>query len=82
MVMKKNKFLQEFYSLPQDAQQQVVDFIAFLQTRYQPASSGMKTSRKQLSSETFVGIWKNREDMSNSSAWVRNARETEWGNSA
>jgi len=82
MAMEKEKILGEFYSLPQDAQQQVVDFIAFLQARYKPMVSERKTSRKQISSESFVGIWKDREDMSNSSSWVRNARETEWGNPA
>ena len=29
--------------------------------------------------KAFVGMWRNREDMSDSSAWVRNKRETHWG---
>ncbi len=80
--MEREKVLREFYTLPQDAQQQVVDFIAFLQTRYKPVKSERKTSPTEIASEAFVGIWKNRADMSNSSAWVRNIRETEWGNPA
>ena len=78
--MEREKILREFNSLPQDAQQQVVDFIAFLQTRYKPEKSERVTSRIEIAAEAFVGIWKNRADMSNSSAWVRKIRETEWGN--
>ncbi len=29
--------------------------------------------------ETFIGIWKDREDMKNSSKWLRNVRKAQWG---
>ena len=80
--MEKDKVLSEFDALPQNAQQQVIDFIAFLQTRYKPEVSKREAKRKEITGESFIGIWKNREDMRNSSAWVRNIRETEWGNPA
>ena len=80
-AMQKDKVLREFYTLPQDAQKQVVDFIAFLQTRYKlEASKRDKTRKENIADESFIGIWKNRKDMQNSIAWVRNIRETEWGN--
>ncbi|GAB4500275.1 MAG: hypothetical protein OHK0052_16490 [Anaerolineales bacterium] len=77
--MEKNEALQAFYSLPQEAQQQVLDFIAFLQTRKKVRSPGKKIIREQITSEPFVGIWKDRENMTNSSEWVRKTRTTEWG---
>ena len=82
MVMPDEKILNDFSALPQDAQQQVIDFIAFLQTRYKSANTERKTIRKKIAEEAFVGMWKNRVDMGNSSAWVRNIRQTEWGSRA
>lgn len=78
--MKGDEILQEIDALPPDAQQQVVDFIAFLQTRYQ--SSGRKKSRStsNLASESFLGIWRDRDDMANSTGWVRRVRKSEWHN--
>jgi hypothetical protein len=29
--------------------------------------------------EPFVGMWRDREEMRDSSAWIRNVRETHWG---
>jgi hypothetical protein len=33
----------------------------------------------KLAKEPFVGMWRNRADMKDSNAWVRNLREREWG---
>nr|VFJ57208.1 MAG: Predicted antitoxin, contains HTH domain [Candidatus Kentron sp. DK] len=32
-----------------------------------------------LRKEAFVGMWKDRPDMADSTAWVRNLRQQEWG---
>lgn len=79
--MEQNNILSKFDALPPEAQQQVVDFIAFLQARYRPIAMGKTKSKARLSDEKYVGIWRNREDLRDSSAWVRNNRATEWGNS-
>ena len=76
--MDQNKVLEELFALPPEAQRQVLDFIAFLQTRY----SSVTTERRQklrLSDEPFVGIWRNRKDLADSNLWVRKARANEWG---
>ncbi len=70
---------QYFSSLPPEAQQQVVDFIAFLQTRYIPLRPRKTVKPPKLASETFIGIWRNRADLQDSTAWVRNLRAREWG---
>jgi hypothetical protein len=31
-----------------------------------------------IESEPFIGMWKDRSDMTDSNAWVRNVREKEW----
>ncbi len=69
--------IEKFGTLPPEAQRQVLDFIAFLETRYQPVTTG-KTKGK-LADEQFIGIWQNRKDLSNSNAWVRTVRLGEWG---
>jgi hypothetical protein len=77
--MAQNNILKEFDSLPPEAQKQVIDFIAFLQMRYEPKNIKKNKPEKKLAEEAFIGIWRNREDMQDSSAWVRKVRAAEWG---
>ena len=75
--MEQEQLLNELTNLPPVAQQQVFDFIAFLKTRYK-MSSTQKPKAVDWSKESFIGIWKEREDMSDSISWVRQNRRTEW----
>ena len=76
--MKQDKTWREFSTLPPELQHQVADFIAFLQTRYTPVRSGKTDKRTKLAKENFIGMWHNRKDMSDSTAWVRNLRQRDW----
>lgn len=69
--MEQNNVISEFDTLPPEAQRQVIDFIAFLQTRYQPAKRERVKTKVSIADEKFVGIWRNREEMRDSSVWVR-----------
>ena len=80
--MEQNNVIREFDALPPEAQRQVLDFIAFLQTRYQPATGKRAKTKASIADEKFVGMWRNRAEMRDSSGWVRDLRSTEWGNSA
>jgi hypothetical protein len=75
--MESKRIYNKFESLPIEAQKQVIAFIDFLQSKY-----GLKSKRynrsKPLKNKKFIGIWKNREDLNNSSSWVRNLRKREW----
>jgi hypothetical protein len=76
--MPGQELLDEFFSLPAEAQRQVLDFIAFLRQRYtlfEPASQSLDID---LISDSFIGMWRERQDLSDSTAWVRSVRETEW----
>ena len=77
--MEQKKIVNDISNLPPEAQQQVIDFIAFLKTRYKRTEQEKQTKRINLVTEPFIGIWKDREDMNNSSKWLRNIREAEWG---
>ena len=80
--MENSTILQEIASLPLEAQKQVMDFVAFLRTRYEPVPSAPDTDRVTLAEEPFVGMWRDREDMQDSSEWVRQLRKrgsaTDW----
>lgn len=77
--METDKIYNDISALPPEAQRQVVDFIKLLKSRY-PGSKGSGVSRKgRITDSPFIGIWKDRKDMTDSSRWVRNIRDAEWG---
>jgi hypothetical protein len=76
--MTTEEILREINSLPPEAQRQVEDFVTSLRERYKEAQAAAAPFTN-LESEAFVGMWRDREDMGDSSAWVRNVRETHWG---
>ncbi len=69
----------EFAALPLEAQKQVIDFITSLQMRYKQVRYSQKAKLTSLADEAFIGVWRDREDMSNSRAWIRGIRVREWG---
>lgn len=69
--------INEYNSLPGDAQKQVQLFIAFLKNRYK---SENKKRNTELKNSEFYGIWQNRDELKDSSAWVRKQRMKEWAN--
>lgn len=75
--MESTDMLQDFEALPPEAQRQVADFIAFLKARY-VAPRKAKNKRRSLRDEPFIGMWRDREDMKDSAAWVRRLRRSEW----
>lgn len=76
--MTNEEILREIKSLPVEAQRQIEDFVHFLRERYKN-SQPKNAPITDLETEAFVGMWRDREDMRDSSAWVRNVRETHWG---
>ena len=76
--METTNIAREIALLPPEAQKQVLDFVAFLKTRYPSVQSIQKTKRTKLVDEPFIGMWKDREDMQNSTAWVQSLRQREW----
>lgn len=71
------KLWTEFRSLPPAAQQEVADFIAFLAQRTRPRKP-RRQPRTSIATEPFVGMWRDREDMKDSTAWVRDVRRRHW----
>jgi hypothetical protein len=76
--MEATLLAQDIASLPPEAQKQVLDFVAFLKSRYSVPPRAPKAKRTKLRDEPFIGMWRDREEMQDSSAWVRRLREREW----
>lgn len=76
--MTHEEILREFASLPPEGQRQVVDFIAFLHQRYGRLNRVEEPETSDLTEHGFIGMWRDREDMQDSSTWVRSSREREW----
>ena len=51
--MNQEKVWEDFAALPVEAQQQVVDFITFLRTRYKQLPTEERTGLTDLTDETF-----------------------------
>ncbi|MEX0703605.1 MAG: DUF2281 domain-containing protein [Planctomycetales bacterium] len=79
--MTQQELLHEIQSLPPEAQRQVGDFIAFLRQRYRERPTG-RARTVDLAKEPFIGMWRDRTDLEDSTAWVRSARKAEWGESS
>jgi hypothetical protein len=75
--MTYEEILRELASLPPEGQKEAADFIASLQERYSRSVSS-KQGNRDLTELGFVGMWRDREDMRDSTGWVRNLREREW----
>lgn len=76
--MNPANIIHDLSSLPPEAQKEVADFIAFLKTRYPAAHAGKKIAKGGLTDEPFIGMWQDREEMRDSTAWVRGVRRDEW----
>ena len=78
--MRETKIWREFSALPPELQKQVADFIIFLRSRYTSSSVSKAVKRTKLTSEPFIGMWRNRKEMQDSTSWVRGVRQREWMN--
>ncbi|NBD35740.1 MAG: DUF2281 domain-containing protein [Chloroflexi bacterium] len=57
-MMIQEQILQSLNTLPPTTQQEILDFIAFLQTRYKSQVQSEKVpTERSLSDEPFVGMW-------------------------
>lgn len=75
--MTYEEILRELASLPPEGQKEAAEFIAFLRQRYARSDSA-EPNGQDLKDLGFVGMWRDREDMRDSTAWVRRLREREW----
>ncbi len=75
--MSTNTVIDKFENLPPEAKKQAVDFVTFLYEQY-VKSTARPTSIKPISESPFVGMWADREDMTDSTEWVKKQRKELW----
>lgn len=77
IIMTYEEILRELASLPPEGQEEAATFIRLLHERYSRPISPEHDNR-DLGEMGFVGVWRDRDDMRDSTAWVRTLREREW----
>ena len=75
--MTSEEILREIGSLPPEDQRLVESFLAFLRQRY--VRPNALSVNAPLEDENFIGMWRDRVEMADSTTWVRGIRESEWG---
>ncbi len=78
--MTNEEILREITSLPPEGQRLVEYFVAFLRQRYAHSQPVAQPAAFSLENESFIGMWRDRDDLRDSSAWVRDVRQSEWEN--
>lgn len=76
--MTNEEILRDLAMLPPEGRRQVADLIASLRERYCDSQQQPQVQKRDWSDEEFVGMWRDREDVKDSVAWVRNLRRHEW----
>ncbi|MTI86425.1 MAG: DUF2281 domain-containing protein [Balneolaceae bacterium] len=75
--MSEKELIKQLKKLPSEAQQEAADFIEFLSKKYFQQSEETDTSKKtSILESSFRGMWKDREDMQDSTKWVRELRKS------
>jgi mRNA-degrading endonuclease RelE of RelBE toxin-antitoxin system len=77
--MSESTVSNKIKKLPPEAKQQAQDFVDFLYERY-VKEEPKKSDKKSIIESSFFGMWKDREDMRDSTAWVRKIRKSQWSN--
>ncbi len=78
--MEAEKLFRELISLPPEGRRQVAKFVASLKRRYTESNRKRRAKPPPLKDERFIGMWKDRDDLKDSTAWVRSVRKSEWMN--
>lgn len=77
MEMEKEGFYNKFESLPMEAKKQVISYVDFLLVKFDSKKKKLQRT-KSVKNKKFIGIWSNRNDLKNSSMWIKKLRKKEW----
>lgn len=74
--MTNEELLREVSSLSDGARRQIEKYVSYLKGK--ESSKIEEKPKRPLRDEPFFGMWADREDMKDSTAWVRKIREEQW----
>lgn len=72
--MKRSVLYRRIAALPEAAQEEVARLVERLETQ----EAAPLADAPPLEEEPFIGLWAGREDLSDSTGWVRRTRRQEW----
>lgn len=77
--MSEKELIKQIRRLPTEAQQEAADFVEFLTKKYinKPLETDF-TKKKSIVESSFRGVWKYRDDLQDSTKWVREVRKSRW----
>lgn len=73
-AVSTERLLRDIEALPEDDRRQVADFVAFLRSRAKRQVRRRALKLVPLAEDPAIGIWRDRDDMKDSVAWVRSIR--------
>ncbi len=76
--MGKKTVLDILDKLPPSAIKEAEDFVRSLYDQY-AKTTPKKSTDTSITDSPFVGMWKDRKDLKDSTAWVREQRKSQWG---
>jgi hypothetical protein len=75
--MSEKELIKQLKKLPSEAQQEAANFVKFLSKKYlQQSEEADSSKKKSILESSFRGMWKDREDMQDSTKWVRELRKS------
>ena len=76
--MAKKSVLDILDQLPPSARKEAENFLRYLYDQH-VTSAPKKTANTSVTESPFVGMWKDREDLQDSTSWVKEQRKSQWG---
>ena len=75
--MSEKELIKQIRKLPSEAQKEAADFVEFLTKKYIRKSEELASPRKKsILENSFRGVWKDRDDLQDSTKWVRELRKS------
>lgn len=71
----EESIIEKLRELPLEKQQEILDFTDFL---VQKVQAERHTAAVNWQADPCIGMWKDRSDIQDSTAWVRQLRQQEW----
>lgn len=75
--MTSEEILKQMASLPAEGRREIENLISRLNAHYREKKDEVA---QPIESGPFIGMWSDRDEMSDSSAWVRDTRNKHWSN--
>lgn len=68
-------------ALPEAARREIEALVARLEHEHAEPNSSSETTPRDVQDHAFVGVWSDRDDLTDSVEWVRSVREAQWASS-